>query len=73
MGLVQDPAHYDHGEGNDDFIQPRAFRLVDKAQWERLFNNIAGAIQDVPEFIVERQCALSTALTPATAKVFARH
>ena len=43
-------------EGNDDYIQPRAlFSLFDKDQKERLFSNIADALQGVPDNILERQ------------------
>lgn len=48
--------HYDHRAGNDDYSQPRAlFNLFDADQKQRLFANIAAAMQGVPEFIVERQ------------------
>jgi catalase len=60
-----DAARYDHREGNDDFSQPRAlFRLFNQDQRERLFNNIADAMQGVPDFIVERQCALFDRVDP---------
>lgn len=50
---------YDHRQGNDDFSQPRAlFELFDDGQRQRLFSNIAGAMQGVPDNIVERQCQL---------------
>ena len=43
-------------EGNDDYLQPRAlFSLFDKDQKERLFSNIADALQGVPDNIIERQ------------------
>ena len=45
-----------HREGNDDYSQPRAlFHLFDNPQKQRLFGNIAAAMQGVPEFIIERQ------------------
>jgi catalase len=66
LSISGDAARYDHREGNDDFSQPRAlFRLFNKDQRERLFNNIADAMQGVPEFIVERQCALFDRVDPA--------
>lgn len=50
---------YDHREGNDDFSQPRAlFDLFDDGQKQRLFSNIAAAMQGVPQEIIERQLAL---------------
>jgi catalase len=61
-----DAARYDHREGNDDFSQPRAlFRLFDADQRNRLFSNIAAAMQGVPESIVERQIALFDRVDPA--------
>ncbi len=68
-GPVEDPAfaepplkisgdadRYNHREGNDDYMQPRAlFNLFDDGQKARLFSNIAEAMQGVPEDIVERQ------------------
>ncbi len=46
-------------EDHDDFSQPgNLFRLFDEAQKERLFSNIATAMQGVPEDIVNRQLAL---------------
>jgi catalase len=47
------------GQSMDDFTQPRAlFNLFDKAQKQRLFDNIAAAMKGVPPHIVERQCLL---------------
>ena len=47
---------YDHREGNDDYSQPGAlFQMFDEAQRQRLFSNIAEAMQGVPEDIVYRQ------------------
>ena len=54
--------------GNDtvnDFTQPgNLFRLFDKDQQDRLFNNIAAAMQGVPLEIIERQLALFDAADP---------
>lgn len=56
LPLEGDADRYDHREGNDDYSQPRAlFELFDNSQRERLFGNIAAAMQGVPEFIIERQ------------------
>ena len=51
-----DADRYNHREGNDDYIQPRAlFNLFDEDQKARLFSNIAEALQGVPDNIIERQ------------------
>jgi catalase len=53
-----DAARYNHREGNDDYGQPRAlFNLFDQGQKQRLFSNIADAMQGVPQNIVKRQLA----------------
>ena len=50
---------YNHRDGNDDFSQPRAlFELFDDKQRERLFSNIADAMNGIPKEIAERQCKL---------------
>ncbi len=47
---------YDHRDGNDDYVQPRAlFNLFDTGQKARLFSNIAAAMGGVPDEIVQRQ------------------
>lgn len=59
LRLSGDAARYDHRIGNDDFSQPRAlFLLFDAAQKQRLYGNIAAAMQGVPDAIVERQLRL---------------
>lgn len=51
-------ARYDHRDGNDDYAQPGAlFRLMDDAARGRLCANIAAAMAEVPDDIVERQLA----------------
>ena len=56
MAIEGDVHRYDHREGNDDYSQPGAlFQLFDEAQRQRLFSNIAEAMQGVPEDIVYRQ------------------
>jgi catalase len=56
LKISGDAGRYDHREGNDDYIQPRAlFNLFDAGQKARLFSNIADAMQGVPDFIIERQ------------------
>jgi catalase len=66
LRISGDASRHDHRAGSDDFVQPRAlFRLFDAAQKERLFQNIAAAMQGVPEAIVQRQLALFSKVDPA--------
>ena len=54
--LSGDAARYNHRDGNDDYRQAGdLFRLIGKEAPERLVNNVAEAMQDVPTEIVERQ------------------
>jgi catalase len=47
---------WNHREGNDDYTQPgNLFRLMNDSQKQQLFNNIAEAMQGVPQDIVDRQ------------------
>lgn len=56
LKISGDAARYNHRDGNDDYIQPRAlFLLFDGAQKQRLFANIAASINGVPDFILNRQ------------------
>ncbi|CAH2599922.1 Catalase [Rhodovastum atsumiense] len=56
LRISGDAGHYDHRAGNDDYTQAGAlFRLFDAGQRERLFRNIAAAMQGVPDSIVARQ------------------
>jgi catalase len=56
LKISGDAARYDHRRGNDDYAQAAAlYRLFDKAQRERLYRNIAAAMQGVPREIVDRQ------------------
>jgi catalase len=65
LRISGDADRYDHREGNDDFAQPRAlFRLFDAAQKQRLFANIAAAMEGAPREIVERQLALFDRVDP---------
>jgi catalase len=58
LPLQGDADRYDHRDGNDDYTQPGdLFRLFDAAQKQRLFDNIAAAMQGVPEDIQRRQIA----------------
>jgi catalase len=66
LRISGDAARYDHREGNDDYTQPgNLFRLFNEAQRQRLFQNIADAMQGVPEEIIERQCKLFDRCDPA--------
>jgi catalase len=65
LRISGDADRYDHREGSDDFVQPRAlFQLFDSGQKRRLFKNIADAMQGVPESIVNRQLALFDKVDP---------
>ena len=49
---------YNHRDGNDDYQQPgNLFRLMNSEQQQRLCENIARAMQGVPDEIVQRQIA----------------
>jgi catalase len=66
LRISGDADRHDHRAGNDDYSQPRAlFGLFDPQQRERLFRNIATAMQGVPEAIVQRQLALFSKVDPA--------
>ncbi|WP_243041453.1 catalase [Dyella sedimenti] len=57
---------YDHREGNDDYSQAGAlFRLMDAGQKQQLFDNIAAAMQGVPEEIIRRQLGHFSKADPA--------
>ena len=65
LGISGDADRYDHRAGNDDFSQPRAlWTLFDDAQRQRLYANIAAAMEGVPEEIVDRQLALFGKIEP---------
>jgi len=58
LKISGDADRYDHRLGNDDFTQAgNLFRLFTVEQKQRLFSNIATAMEGVPQFIVERQLA----------------
>ena len=57
---------YDHRDGNNDYIQPRAlFALFSTEQRLALFNNIAAAMKDVPKTIIDRQLEHFRLIDPA--------
>lgn len=65
MKISGDVARYGNEQEND-FIQPgNLFRLFNEEQKQRLFNNIAGAMNGVPQEIIERQLALFDQADPA--------
>ena len=56
LKLSGDADRYDRRKGNDDYQQPGdLFRLFTREQKERLFGNLAAAMQGVPIEIVNRQ------------------
>jgi len=56
LKISGDADRYNPREGADDFIQPgNLFRLMNADQREQLFNNLAEAMQGVPERILARQ------------------
>ena len=66
LPISGDGARYDHREGNDDFVQPRAlFALFDQGQRDRLFANTARAMNGIPVEIRDRQLALFDKVDPA--------
>lgn len=66
LALRGDADRYSHRDGADDFTQPgNLFRLFDAGQKQRLFSNLAAAMQGVPEPILRRQVALFTKCDPA--------
>jgi len=66
LRISGDAARYDHRAGNDDYVQVRAlFNLFDADQRQRLFGNIAAAMNGVPDAIIERQLAHFDRVDPA--------
>jgi catalase len=56
LPLHGDADRFNHRDGNDDYSQPGAlFRLMSPDQQAQLFDNIAAAMQGVPEAIIKRQ------------------
>ena len=56
MRISGDAAHYNHRDGNDDYVQVTAlFNLFDGGQKQRLYQNIAEAMWGIPNDIAERQ------------------
>ncbi len=56
LKISGDADRYNHRDGNDDYTQPGdLFRLMSPDQQQQLFGNIAGAMEGVPDEIVQRQ------------------
>jgi catalase len=69
LRITGDADRYNHRDGNDDYSQPRAlFNLFDDAQKGRLFDNLAAAMDGVPDEIIERQLAHFHLIDPAYAQ-----
>lgn len=59
LPLMGDADRYDHRLNQDDFSQVTAlFNLFNDEQRQRLYANIAAAMQGVPDFIIKRQLHL---------------
>ncbi|RKD86538.1 catalase [Mangrovibacterium diazotrophicum] len=66
MKISGDADRYGYDTSYDDFKQPGdLFRMFDDEQRERLFKNIAGAMQGVPSEIIEKQLKHFDAADPA--------
>ena len=64
-----DATRYDHRVGNDDYSQVKAlFDVLGHDQQQRLYGNIAAAMQGVPQYIVDRQLAHFAKVDPAYAQ-----
>jgi catalase len=58
LGLSGNADRYNHRDGSDDYRQAGdLFRLMSRAEKERLFDNIKAAMEGVPMEIVKRQVA----------------
>jgi catalase len=68
LRISGDADRYDHREGNDDYTQAgNLYRLMPTAARERLHRAVAGAMEGVPEEIVERQLSHFAKADPAYA------
>ena len=66
LKISGDADRYNHRTGNDDYTQAgNLFRLFDDAQKQRLFSNIAQAMQGVPQDILDKQLAHFDKADPA--------
>jgi catalase len=73
LPLQGDADCYNHRDGSDDYTQPRnLLRLFSAEQKQRLLDNIAAAMQGVPDQIKLRQIALFAKCDPAYVACVAR-
>jgi catalase len=69
LKISGDANRYNHRDGNDDYTQPgNLFRLMSQSQKDQLFQNIAEAMNGVPDEIVERQLGHFAKADPAYAE-----
>lgn len=69
LKISGDADRYDHRKGNDDYTQAgNLFRLFDDEQKNRLFSNIAAAMQGVPRKIIDKQISHFDKVDPAYGK-----
>ncbi len=68
LKISGDAARYDHREGNDDYSQARAlYHLFDAGEKTRLYQNIAGSMQGVPQAILDKALAHFKSIDPGYA------
>lgn len=73
LKISGDADRYNHREGNDDYTQAgNLFRLMPEDAQQRLFENIARAMQGVPEEIIRRQIEHFRSADPAYGEGVAR-
>ncbi len=66
LKISGDADRYNHRIGNDDYTQPgKLFNIMSDDQKQQLFNNIAAAMDGVPQFIVDRQLEHFSKADPA--------
>ena len=69
LKISGDADRYNHREGNDDYQQPgNLFRLFNDEQKQRLFNNIADAMQGVSAEVIKLQLSHFEKADPAYAE-----
>ena len=65
LSIDGDAARYDRSIDNDHFYQSRdLFNLMNASQKQQLFSNIAGAMDGVPQRIIDKQLALFEQISP---------
>ncbi|MEZ5779635.1 MAG: catalase [Paracoccaceae bacterium] len=67
LRISGDAARYNHRDGNDDYGQPRALhdKVMNDEERKRLYQNIAEAMQGVPEAIADRAIGEFTKVSKA--------